>query len=68
MEREKCKICGKPLSFYNNTGECYYHNEDPKNYERFSSFEDNKFTSGKCGNLAWYTQLLEEGRSNFILL
>lgn len=25
---DKCRICGKPLSTYNKTGECYCHSSD----------------------------------------
>lgn len=60
MKRKRCKICGKPLCIYNNTGECYFHNEDPNSYEKPSIY-DNKFTSGRCGNSARYTQLVEKG-------
>jgi len=67
-DREKCRICGKPLSIYNNSGECYFHNEDPKNYGRFSSFEFYEFNGRRSGNLALHTQLVEEGRCSSVNL
>lgn len=57
-KRAKCRICGKSLSIYNRTKECFYHNEDPDSWPW-----RNKITfGGMCGNNAWTTQLREEGR------
>lgn len=59
-KRKKCKICGKSLSIYNHTGQCFYHSENPKNWPHKSKI----FFGGVCGNKTRNVQLTEKGYNN----
>lgn len=54
---DKCRICGKKLSIYNHTMECFHHSESPQH------IKSHKVTcsSGMCGDDAKNTQLYERG-------
>jgi len=54
----KCRICNKELSIYNESGGCYYHNEEP---DSIVSIFKVVISGGICGNHTRYTQMMENG-------